>query len=360
MTVCALCARYWPEAWENNCREKVWTRLEFRAFLSGKKKEPKPKLFGPDIFQWGRGLPCERVGAKKFDMSLKTQGIKLFGRDVPGFCRDIPEVPEKFEKKKFVFNFRSLFWMLWRVRAFANSIRSPARKEPEGKNAKGKNFGKLRRLFFFFAQKIFQKIFFAEDRRYHFYIGFYGISGKNFWKPLAEDCFLLRIFVRKSLPSGIFPLDTKLLRKKYLRIIYRNFWGICSPQNLWESTPFSGITCEIRNFTKTFISKQFFFWVIVLCQGVISRFQPAGTVVTRPICDWSSVLAESARALPGSLWQTGQSSALGPWRHRAHTLPYLIRVCTNPKNLLRLFLTSESYLYFLRLFLKPLRKYIVK
>ena len=32
-------------------------------------------------------------------MSLKTQGIKLFGRDIPGFCRDIPEVPEKFEKK---------------------------------------------------------------------------------------------------------------------------------------------------------------------------------------------------------------------------------------------------------------------
>ena len=66
-----------------------------------KKKEPKPKLFGPDSFQWGRGLPCEWVGAKKFDMSLETREIKLFGRDIPG-------VPEKFEKKKFVFNFRSL------------------------------------------------------------------------------------------------------------------------------------------------------------------------------------------------------------------------------------------------------------
>ena len=80
-----------------------------RRLPSGKKKEPKPKLFGPDLFQWGRGLPRERVGAKKFDMSLETQGIKLFGRDIPGFCRDIPGVPEKFEKKKFVFNFRSLF-----------------------------------------------------------------------------------------------------------------------------------------------------------------------------------------------------------------------------------------------------------
>ena len=73
-----------------------------------KKKEPKPKLFGPDIFQWGRGLPRERVGGKKFDMSLEAREIKLFGRYIPGFCRDIPGAPEKFEKKKFVFNSRPL------------------------------------------------------------------------------------------------------------------------------------------------------------------------------------------------------------------------------------------------------------
>ena len=71
---------------------------------SGKKKEPKPKLFGPDIFGWGGGLQREWVGAKKFGMSLETREIKLFGRDIPGFCRDIPEEPEKFEKKTFVFN----------------------------------------------------------------------------------------------------------------------------------------------------------------------------------------------------------------------------------------------------------------
>ena len=47
---------------------------------SRRKKEPKPKLFGPDIFQWGRGLPRERVGAKKFDASLEAREIKLFGR----------------------------------------------------------------------------------------------------------------------------------------------------------------------------------------------------------------------------------------------------------------------------------------
>ena len=72
---------------------------------SGRKKEPKPKLFGPDIFsQRGRGLPRERVGAKKFDTSLETREIKLFGRDILGFCWDILGAPEKFEKKMFGFN----------------------------------------------------------------------------------------------------------------------------------------------------------------------------------------------------------------------------------------------------------------
>ena len=73
--------------------------------FSGTKKEPKPKLLSPDIFWWGGGLPRERVGAKKFGMSLETQGIKLFWWDIPGFCRGIPEAPEKFEKKMFGFNF---------------------------------------------------------------------------------------------------------------------------------------------------------------------------------------------------------------------------------------------------------------
>ena len=68
----------------------------------GTKKEHKPKLLSPDIFQWGTGLPRARVGAKKFGMS------KLFGWDIPGFCWDIPAVPEKFEKKMFVLNFGPL------------------------------------------------------------------------------------------------------------------------------------------------------------------------------------------------------------------------------------------------------------
>ena len=72
---------------------------------SGTKKEPRPKLLSPDIFRWGRGLPHEGVGAKKFGMPLGTREIKLFWRDIPGFCWDIPELPEKFEKKKFGFFF---------------------------------------------------------------------------------------------------------------------------------------------------------------------------------------------------------------------------------------------------------------
>ena len=40
-------------------------------------------------------------------MSLETREIKLFGRDIPGFCRDIPEEPEKFEKKNVWVQFSS-------------------------------------------------------------------------------------------------------------------------------------------------------------------------------------------------------------------------------------------------------------
>ena len=56
-----------------------------------KKKEPKPKLLSPDIFWWGGGLPREGVGAKKFSMSLETQGIKLFWRDFAGISRKRPK-----------------------------------------------------------------------------------------------------------------------------------------------------------------------------------------------------------------------------------------------------------------------------
>ena len=41
-------------------------------------------------------------------MSFETQENQTFWRDIPGFCQDIPGVPEKFEKKRFVFIFRPL------------------------------------------------------------------------------------------------------------------------------------------------------------------------------------------------------------------------------------------------------------
>ena len=57
------------------------------------------------------GLPREGVGANKFGMSLETREIKLFGRDIPGFCWDIlfPGGARKVcEKQGCVFNFRPL------------------------------------------------------------------------------------------------------------------------------------------------------------------------------------------------------------------------------------------------------------
>ena len=67
--------------------------LALEELSSGTEKEPKPKLFGPDIFQWGRGLPRERVGAKKFDTSLETREIKPFGRPRAGYPGILPGYP---------------------------------------------------------------------------------------------------------------------------------------------------------------------------------------------------------------------------------------------------------------------------
>ena len=49
----------------------------------------RPKFSGPDIFRWGRGLPHEGVGAKKFGMCLETREIKFFWRK--GISRRCPK-----------------------------------------------------------------------------------------------------------------------------------------------------------------------------------------------------------------------------------------------------------------------------
>ena len=59
---------------------------------SGTKKEPKPKLLSPDIFWWG-GVFHVKGWVPKSSACPSKRGI-------PGFCREIPEAPEKFEKKK--------------------------------------------------------------------------------------------------------------------------------------------------------------------------------------------------------------------------------------------------------------------
>ena len=80
-------------------------RLCAHLLVSGRKKNPNPN-FLVRIFSSGVGVfHVNGVGAKKFDTSLETREIKLFGWDIPGFCRDIPEVPEKFEKKKVCVQF---------------------------------------------------------------------------------------------------------------------------------------------------------------------------------------------------------------------------------------------------------------
>ena len=66
------------------------TVLASEGCRSSTEKEPKPKRLSPDIFRWGRGLPREGVGAKKFGMFLETREIKLFGRDIPGFWPGYP------------------------------------------------------------------------------------------------------------------------------------------------------------------------------------------------------------------------------------------------------------------------------
>ena len=62
---------------------------------SGKKKEPKPKLFGPDIFGWGGGLPREGVGPKSLVCPSKSRQTKLSGRtsrDFAGISRGARKV----------------------------------------------------------------------------------------------------------------------------------------------------------------------------------------------------------------------------------------------------------------------------
>ena len=65
-------------------------------YRSAKKRKHTLKLFAPDIFGWGGGLPRDEVGAKKLRMPLETQGNETLGWISRDFCRVVPEAPEKF------------------------------------------------------------------------------------------------------------------------------------------------------------------------------------------------------------------------------------------------------------------------
>ena len=108
-----------------------WCSLCWLCWFSvrDKKETQTQTLCSGYIFRWGGGLPRQGVGGgQKFGMPLETREIKLFGRDIPGFCRDIPEVPEKFEKEKVcvqfsfpIFGFRVL--LMPGTRASSRSFR---------------------------------------------------------------------------------------------------------------------------------------------------------------------------------------------------------------------------------------------
>ena len=55
-----------------------------------KKKEPKPKLFGPDIFGWGGGLPREGGGGRKVRYVPRSQGNQTFLAGYPGILLGYP------------------------------------------------------------------------------------------------------------------------------------------------------------------------------------------------------------------------------------------------------------------------------
>ena len=67
---------------------------ESRRYDSGKRKEHKPKLFGPDILRWGGGLPREGGGPKSSVCPSKPEKPNFFGgisRDFAGISRGRPK-----------------------------------------------------------------------------------------------------------------------------------------------------------------------------------------------------------------------------------------------------------------------------
>ena len=76
--------------------------------FQARKKNPNLN-FWVRIFSGGVGVfHVKGWGPKSSVCPSKPRESNFFWRDIPGFCRDIPEAPEKFEKKMFGFNSRPL------------------------------------------------------------------------------------------------------------------------------------------------------------------------------------------------------------------------------------------------------------
>ena len=58
-------------------------------------KQPKPKLFGQDIFGWGWGVFHVKGWGQKLGYVLRNPLFRAISRD---FCRDMPGVSEKLRK----------------------------------------------------------------------------------------------------------------------------------------------------------------------------------------------------------------------------------------------------------------------
>ena len=86
--------------------------------ISGKRKGPEPKLFGPDIFGWGGGLPCEGVGGPKVRYVLQNSGKPNFLAGYPGVWAGYPgggdalKVSKKTKWAKNAANFGETFCRL--------------------------------------------------------------------------------------------------------------------------------------------------------------------------------------------------------------------------------------------------------
>ena len=90
--------------------EKSWACAQgYCKRGSDQARKTNPNLnFQARRFSGGVGVFHTKGWGPKSSVCPSKPGNQTFGRDIPGFCWDIPGAPEKLEKKKFGFKFRSL------------------------------------------------------------------------------------------------------------------------------------------------------------------------------------------------------------------------------------------------------------